>query len=93
MNSEDAQILALRALTFLAEDQQRIEGFLRMTGTQPADLRQFAQTEEGLAAILDYLLGNERLLLEFTGSEQCPDDAPARARRALPGNQQSPGWN
>jgi len=92
LNSEDAQILALQVLTFLVEDGARIEGFLRMTGTDPSDLRALATSPDGLAAILDYLLGNEALLLAFTGEAQCPDDAPARAHRTLAGSRPTPDW-
>lgn len=92
MNSEDAQILALHALTFLLEDSQRIDGFLRMTGIEPHDLRQLATEKHGQAAILDYLLGNEALLLAFTAEEGCNGQDPALARRALGGRAMTQDW-
>lgn len=92
MNSEDAQILALHALSFLLDETQRIEGFLRMTGIEPDDLRAIAGSKDGQAAILDYLLGNESLLLEFTAEEGCDDQDPARARHALGGRAMTQDW-
>ncbi|GGD10967.1 MULTISPECIES: DUF3572 family protein [Hyphomicrobiales] len=92
MTQDDAQILALSGLTFLLDDSQRIDGFLRMTGITPQDLRQLVATIEGQTAILDYLLGNESLLLAFTAEQGCPDDAPARARRTLTGRAFNQDW-
>lgn len=92
MNSENAQILALRALSFLLEDPKRIEGFLRMTGIEPDDLRQLVGTNEGQIAILDYLMGIESLLLEFTAWEGCHDQDPARARQTLTGRTMTQDW-
>ncbi len=85
MHREEAEIIGLRALAFLAADDRRIDGFLRMTGTEPQHLRESAADPAFLGAVLDYILGIEALLLEFTASEECDDTLPARARRALPG--------
>ena len=63
-----------------------------MTGVEPADLRQLAASEEGQAAFLDYLLGNESLLAEFTAGEGCDDQDPARARQALTGRAITADW-
>lgn len=92
MNSEDAQILALHALSFLLEDSERIDGFLRMTGIEPHDLRQMVAEKQGQVAILDYLLGNEKLLLAFTAEEGCHDQDPALARKALGGRTMTQDW-
>jgi len=92
LTKDDAEILALAALTFLLDDPDRINGFLRMTGTTPDGLRQLAVTAEGQAAMLDYLLGNESLLLAFTAARECDDQDPARARRALTGHAMTEDW-
>ncbi|MGD1933813.1 MAG: DUF3572 domain-containing protein [Candidatus Phaeomarinobacter sp.] len=92
MNSEDAQILALHALTFLLDEPQRLEGFLRMTGIEPHDLRAIAGSNDGQTAILDYLLGNEPLLLAFTAEEGCDDQDPTRARQTLGGRAMTQDW-
>jgi len=92
LNSEDAGIMALSVLTFLLDDTQRIEGFLRMTGTTPDDLRTLAATNDGQIAFLDYLLGNEPLLLAFTAEQECDDHDPARARQTLAGRPMTAEW-
>ncbi len=92
LNSEDAQILALHALSFLLSDTKRIDGFLRMTGIEPHDLREMAASNQGQTAILDYLLSNEPLLLAFTAEEGCDDQDPARARQTLGGRAMTQDW-
>ena len=83
MNQEAAEILALQALAFLAADERGLEGFLRMSGLDPDELRERANEHNLLAAVLDYLMGDEKLLLAFTAEYGCPDDAPRRARTIL----------
>jgi hypothetical protein len=76
-----AESIALSALTFLAEDSVRLGRFLALTGMGPDDLRESAGSAGTLCAVLDYLLGDESLLLVFTASKGVPpqDLAPARA--------------
>ena len=47
-------------------DGQGMEGFIRMTGVTVDDLRDHASDPGNLGAVLDYLLADERCLLEFT---------------------------
>lgn len=61
-----AEALGLTALTFLAEDGERLVRFLSLTGTTPADLRAGAGQPHMLAAVLGHLLEDEPLLLVFT---------------------------
>ncbi len=76
-----AEAMGLESLIFLAEDEARLGRFLSLTGTGPAELRQSAGEPAMLAAVLDYLLGDESLLLVFTSSKNyAPEDvAPAQA--------------
>jgi Protein of unknown function (DUF3572) len=61
-----AEQLGLMALTFLAEDAERLVRFLSLTGTTPATLRAGAGQPHMLAAVLGHLLEDEPLLLVFT---------------------------
>jgi hypothetical protein len=76
-----AEAIALAGLTFLAEDGARLGRFLALTGMGPDDLRASAGSAGTLCAVLDYLLGDESLLLVFAASKGVsPQDlAPARA--------------
>lgn len=83
MHSELANSIGEAALLFLASDPQRISGFLTLTGVGPAELRENAQAPEMLAAVLDYLLQDESLLLVFCTAESIAPGDIAPARRAL----------
>jgi hypothetical protein len=60
-----AEILALQALAWLAEDGERLERLLAASGMDGASLRGAGQDPHLLAAILAFLLADEPLLLEF----------------------------
>jgi hypothetical protein len=84
-NRPDGETIALLALTFLAEDDERLTRFLGLTGIDLGALRQLATDKAGLGAILDYLLGWEPLLLEFAAAHELQPEAIALARADLPG--------
>jgi hypothetical protein len=85
MNQENAEILALKGLTFLANDGSALERFLAVTGTTGQELRERAEEPEFLAALLDFLMGDEPLLTAFCESEALDAATLHSARRALPG--------
>lgn len=62
---DDAETFALQALGFLADDPQRVSRFLSLTGTDAGQLRTEAKNREFQAATLEYMLGDESLLLAF----------------------------
>lgn len=62
---ETAEILALEALGWLAGQPDGIARFLTVSGLEAADLRQAAGDRDLLGSVLDFLLTNEPLLLEF----------------------------
>jgi hypothetical protein len=85
----DGETLALQALAFLAEDDERLTRFLGLTGIELAALRGLATDRAGLGAVLDYLLNWEPLLLEFAEAQQRAPESILRARQDLPG---APRW-
>jgi len=62
---DDAEGLALQALTFLLSDAQRLSRFMSLTGIGPADLHTAVATSDLQTATLEYLLSDESLLLMF----------------------------
>ena len=68
-NLQDAELIALKALGFLASDGERLGRFLALTGIAPQDIRAAAAEPAFLLGILDHLRGDQSLLLEFTSSE------------------------
>ena len=69
---EGAEILALQALGWLAGDPERIERFLALSGLDPASLRDVADSPDTQRAVLDFLLADEALLLDFCEMAQIP---------------------
>jgi len=84
-SAEEAELLAVAALSFLAEDPERLNRFLAETGLEPDSLRTAAVTPGFLPAILDYLIGNEPLLLDFASVQSIDPAAVPAARASLPG--------
>ncbi|MEW6255737.1 MAG: DUF3572 domain-containing protein [Pseudomonadota bacterium] len=93
---EAAGAVAVKALTFLAQDMERIGGFLAQSGLGPGELRTRAHEPAFGAAVLNYLMSDETLLLAFVADANLrpqdvvhalyvleppfDPDAPARAR-------------
>lgn len=79
----DAEILAITALSFLAEDQERMVRFLNLTGIDPAEIRSLATSPAFFVAILDHLLSDEGLLLAFATNQQIRPETVVQARHSL----------
>ena len=81
---DEAEILAVAALSFLAEEPERLGRFLAITGIEPESLRAAAGTPGFLPGVLDHLIGDESLLLDFAAQQGIdPSEVPA-ARAILP---------
>jgi len=76
---------AIAALGFLAGDPERLERFLALSGLGPHNLRKAAAEPSFLAAVLDYVAGDEKLLIAFSTREGLRPEAIVRARDALAG--------
>ena len=86
-----AMTLALQGLAWLAADEDRILPFLAQSGLLANELGARAAEPEVLAAVLDFLLSDEAMLLRFCQEigENPAKIAPARA--TLPGGD-VPHW-
>jgi hypothetical protein len=84
-NTEQAETLALRALNYLAEDEERLGRFMVATGLAPEDLRARIADPAFLSGVLDYMLSDDSLVVAF--AEHCTLDPAAvmTARRRFPG--------
>lgn len=85
MDRSAAETLALKALTFLASEKDELGRFLALSGLSPKELRERASDPLLLAAVLDFVLGNDKLLLAFAEGENIDSKRVHAARRALPG--------
>ncbi len=83
---EEAEALAIQALTFVAGDGERLGRFLATTGIGPAEIRVAAGEPEFLAGVLDYLVTDEKLLTEFAAATDIDPADVGHARAVLSGN-------
>lgn len=82
-----AETIALRALAWMASDEDVLAAFMAATGAHPDDLRGAADEPAMLVAVLDHLMSDDRLVVGFCDAHDLPYDAPMRARAALPGGE------
>ena len=82
---DSARSLAVGALAFIAADSDRLNRFLSLTGLGPDNLRTAAADPAFLGSVLDYLVGDEALLVEFAADAGLKPEAVARAHAVLCG--------
>ena len=91
MQAGDAETLALRALAWLAGNDELLPVFLGSTGAALGDLRGRAREPEFLASVLDFLLMDDAWVTGFAAAEGVRPESLAEARAALPGGG-NPHW-
>ena len=84
---EAAEALAIQALSYIAQDGERLGRFLSMTGIGPGEIRTAAREPQFLIGVLDYLSGDEALLTDFAREAGHDPSTVEAARIALGG-----GW-
>jgi hypothetical protein len=82
---KDGEDMAVAALGYLAAEPDRLERFLAISGLGPHNLRAAAADPAFLAAVLDYLLSDEPLVLGFAAERGVPPERVAAARAAMDG--------
>jgi Protein of unknown function (DUF3572) len=75
-----AEELAIQALTFIADEPERLERFLSVTGIALGEIRAAAGQPGFLAGILEYVAADERLLTDFAADARAD---PADIGKAL----------
>lgn len=85
MTAENAEILAVQALAFLASEPERLGPFISETGLAPENLRAAAGDPGFLSAVLDHIASSDSLLLEFAETLRLNPETISEARRALGG--------
>lgn len=91
MPNEEAEILATRALAWLAADPDLMAGFFGSTGLGPQDVAAAVTQPEGLAAIMDYIFSDDHLVLRAAEHLGVSPEKLIHARAQLPGGD-LPHW-
>jgi len=90
MITASAETIALRALAFIAADERALDSFLAVSGCSIDDLKSSAADGAFLGGVLDFLLQDDEMILDFCRSAGIEPTDLTRARHALPG---SPGFD
>jgi hypothetical protein len=80
---ELAEMLAIQALGFLAEEPERIGRFLALTGIEAQSLRDAAREPNFLLGVLDHLASDDRLLRQFSDQTEIAPETVTKARDLL----------
>jgi len=80
---ETAEMLAVQALAFVAEDDTRLSGFIASTGIAAQSIRDAAREPNFLTGVLEHIMADENLLIAFADSAGIDPAEVARARQAL----------
>lgn len=83
--SATAQAIGIKAITFLAGNEDDLLRFVGQSGLDPADLRARAGEPDVLAAVLEYLLSGDALLVAFCDAEGLKPADVHRAHHQLCG--------
>lgn len=85
MTTEQAETIALQALAFLVKNEELLNHFLTSSGLTPQDLKNRFREPELLGGILDAILAEDGVLLDFCNTMSLSPETLVMARRALPG--------
>jgi hypothetical protein len=77
--------LSIAALAWLADDSERLQRFLALSGLGPQNLRSAAAEPGFLGAVLDHLAANEALLIAFAEHQNIAPETIMKARTLLLG--------
>ncbi|MFM7346928.1 MAG: DUF3572 domain-containing protein [Tagaea sp.] len=86
---DTAETAALQALGFVAADDDRLARFMGLAGVSVDELKARAADPAFLGGVLDFVIEDEALLLEFCEASGLKPAAVARLRADLPG---APVW-
>lgn len=85
IDQDTSAAIALKALAFMARDDEVFGSFLQISGASPDSLKDGLGDRFFLAGVLEYLLSQEILLLEFCAHEKMDPASPKRAQAILAG--------
>jgi Protein of unknown function (DUF3572) len=85
IDREAAEGLAVQALGYLAADPERLGRFLALSGLGPETIRAAAGDPRFLAGVLEYVAGDEALLVAFAAHAAVPPLMVEQARVLLSG--------
>ena len=89
MQPEQAEIIALQALAWLAGNDELCPMFLGATGGSSDEMHARATDPAYQASVLEFITMDDAWVMAFCDSIDLGYDKPLRARFALPGTEQT----
>ena len=88
MTSDDAEIYALKAANWLLSNQELLDLFMGSTGVSENTIKSDIQNTVFLVAVLDFLLLDDRWVIEACDAMKLQPELMQTARLFLPGGDQ-----
>ena len=88
MTSDDAEIYALKAANWLLSNQELLDLFLGSTGVSEHTIKSDIQNTVFLVAVLDFLLLDDKWVMEACDAMKLQPELMQTARLFLPGGDQ-----
>jgi hypothetical protein len=85
MTPDHAETIALKALAYVVNSPDERDRFMAVSGVDASILRARAGDPQLLGAVLDFMLANETLLVDFCGDETLDAREVHMARHVLAG--------
>ena len=82
---ENAQTLALKVLGFLANSPETMERLMQQSGLDSATIRERAAEPDFLLAVVDFLMANEDVMIDFCQVTRIEPKAVQLASQLLSG--------
>jgi hypothetical protein len=83
LDQQGAENVAIQALTYLAQDTERLGRFLAETGIEPSQIREAATQPGFLLGVLDHFCSDESYLLAFAANSRTSPELVDLARQRL----------
>jgi hypothetical protein len=85
MTTDQAATVALKGLAYLVNFEPELNRFLELSGADRATLRDRADEPEFLTALLDFMLANEAVMVDFCNDTSIDARMVHTARHVLSG--------
>ena len=85
MSDERHTVMALNAIQHIAADEHLLGAFVQQAGVSPDVFRARIMEPEFQAGIMDFIMSDEQVALDFCAAFGHPPESLKQVRRALPG--------
>ena len=88
LERERAEVIGLKALAWLAGNEELLPVFLGATGASGDELAERASDPAFLVSVLEFLMMDDAWVIAFCDTEGFSYEAPMQAKQSLPGGEE-----